>query len=116
MVTRLSDDKKSDKPRQGGERQTGLVLDERTRTKKPPMYKVLLHNDDYTTKEFVIEVLVRFFEKSESEATYVMLSVHHKGMGVAGLYPKDIAESKVDKTMTYAREHGMPLKVTAEQE
>lgn len=98
------------------ERDDDLVVEEERKIQRPKRWKVLFHNDDYTTKEFVIEVLVRFFEKSESEATYVMLSVHHKGMGVAGLYPKDIAESKVDKTMTYAREHGMPLKVTAEQE
>ncbi len=98
------------------ERDDDLVVEEERKIQRPKRWKVLFHNDDYTTKEFVIEVLVRFFEKSESEATYVMLSVHHKGMGVAGLYPKDIAESKVDKTMAYAREHGMPLKVTAEQE
>jgi len=98
------------------ERDDDLVVEEERKIQRPKRWKVLFHNDDYTTKEFVIEVLVRFFEKSESEATYVMLSVHHKGMGVAGFYPKDIAESKVDKTMTYAREHGMPLKVTAEQE
>lgn len=98
------------------EREDDLAVEEERKVQRPKRWKVLFHNDDYTTKEFVIEVLVRFFEKSESEATYVMLSVHHKGMGVAGFYPKDIAESKVDKTTQFAREHGMPLKVTAEPE
>ena len=93
-----------------------LAVEEERKVQRPKRWKVLFHNDDYTTRDFVVDALMRFFEKDESEATYIMLSVHHKGMGVAGTYPKDIAESKVDKTMTHARKHGMPLKVTAEPE
>jgi ATP-dependent Clp protease adaptor protein ClpS len=79
-------------------------------------YRVLLHNDDYTTMEFVVLVLMRFFFKSEAEATHIMLSVHHTGHGVAGSYTRDVAETKVDQVMTYAREQSMPLLVTAEPE
>src|SRR5262249_47565454 len=75
MVIRLSDEKTPTKPRREGERQTGLVLDERTRTKKPPMYKVLLHNDDYTTKEFVVWVLQTVFHRSEGDAVAIMSHV-----------------------------------------
>jgi ATP-dependent Clp protease adaptor protein ClpS len=79
-------------------------------------YKVLFHNDDYTTMEFVVHVLQHFFHKTETEATYIMLSIHHKGHGVAGVYPRDVAETKVAQVMDFARENGMPLKVTAEPE
>ena len=83
MVIRLSDEKKPPGPRRDGERQTGLVLDERTRTKKPPMYKVLLHNDDYTTREFVVWVLQTVFHKNENDAIAIMSHVHNNGVGVA---------------------------------
>ncbi|MCE9579123.1 MAG: ATP-dependent Clp protease adaptor ClpS [Deltaproteobacteria bacterium] len=116
MVTRLSDDKKSDKPRQGGERQTGLVLDERTRTKKPPMYKVLLHNDDYTTKEFVVWVLQSVFHKSEGDAIAIMSHVHDSGVGIAGVYTYEVAETKVQKTMHLAKAHEYPLQLSIEAE
>ena len=66
--------------------------------------------------EFVILVLMKFFHKSETEATHIMLSVHHKGHGVAGLYTKDVAETKVAQVMSYAKEQNMPLRVTAEPE
>ncbi|MEO7097195.1 MAG: ATP-dependent Clp protease adaptor ClpS [Polyangiales bacterium] len=91
-----------------------LAVEQVRKTQRPKRWKVIFHNDDYTTREFVIEVLMRFFEKDESEATFIMLSVHHKGHGVAGLYPKDVAETKVDKASKHARQAGMPLKVTAE--
>jgi ATP-dependent Clp protease adaptor protein ClpS len=83
---------------------------------KPPRYKVVLHNDDYTTMEFVVLVLMRFFHKSEPEATHIMLSVHHRGHGVCGYYSRDVAETKVAEVSDFAREHGMPLKITAEPE
>jgi ATP-dependent Clp protease adaptor protein ClpS len=91
-----------------------LAVEQIKKTQRPKRWKVIFHNDDYTTREFVVDVLMRFFEKDESEATFIMLSVHHKGHGVAGLYPKDVAETKVDKVSKHARSHGMPLKVTAE--
>lgn len=99
-------------------RQTGGEVLERTtpKTRDPRLYKVLLLNDDYTTMEFVILVLMKFFHKTETEATHIMLSVHHKGQGVAGLYTKDVAETKVAETGAFAKEYGMPLLVTAEPE
>ncbi len=82
----------------------------------PRRYKVIFHNDDYTTQEFVIYVLERFFHKSETEATHIMLTVHHKGAAVAGVYTKDVAETKAQQVMDAARENGMPLLLTTEPE
>jgi ATP-dependent Clp protease adaptor protein ClpS len=114
MVIRLSNDKKPPAPRRDGERQTGLVLDERTRTKKPPMYKVLLHNDDYTTREFVVWVLQSVFHKSEADATAIMSHVHTNGVGVAGVYTFEVAETKVTKTMALAKAQQYPLQLSIE--
>jgi len=86
------------------------------RLDEPPLYRVLLLNDDYTTMEFVVEVLKHVFRKSEEEATHIMLSVHHTGVGVCGLYPFEIAETKVDRVHSIAREKGFPLKCTLERE
>lgn len=82
----------------------------------PRRYKVIFHNDDYTTQEFVIYVLERFFHKSETEARHIMLTVHHKGAAVAGVYTKDVAETKAQQVMDAARENGMPLLLTTEPE
>jgi ATP-dependent Clp protease adaptor protein ClpS len=84
--------------------------------KEPSMYKVLLHNDDYTTMEFVVEVLMFVFNKSPEEATMIMLNVHEKGIGVCGVYTYEVAETKVDMVHTAAREHGFPLKCSMEEE
>jgi ATP-dependent Clp protease adaptor protein ClpS len=86
------------------------------RVKKAPRYMVVFHNDDYTTKDFVVHVLMKFFQLSVTEATYIMLSVHHKGFGVAGVFSRDIAETKAVMVSEYAKKHLMPLKVTAEPE
>jgi len=104
----------SSDPRESNREQGDLAVATRHRTKRPTRYSVVLHNDDYTTMEFVVGVLMRFFAKSETEATQIMLEVHHKGRGVAGTYLRDIAESKVDQVERYARENGHPLKLTAE--
>jgi ATP-dependent Clp protease adaptor protein ClpS len=93
-----------------------VVTEEERKIEKIRRYQVLIHNDDYTTMEFVVVVLMKFFFKSEAEATHIMLSVHHTGHGVAGCYSRDVAETKVDQVMTYAREHSMPLLATAEPE
>jgi ATP-dependent Clp protease adaptor protein ClpS len=114
FVIRLSDDKKPPERRRDGERQTGLVLDERTRTKKPPMYKVLLHNDDYTTREFVVWVLQSVFHKSENDAISIMSHVHNNGVGVAGVYTFEVAETKVTKTMALAKAQQFPLQLSIE--
>ena len=113
MVIRLSDEKKPPAKREG-DRQTGLVLDERTRTKKPPMYKVLLHNDDYTTREFVVWVLQGVFHKSEDEAVAIMSHVHNNGVGIAGVYTFEVAETKVTKTMSLAKAQQFPLQLSIE--
>jgi ATP-dependent Clp protease adaptor protein ClpS len=83
---------------------------------KPRMYKVLLHNDDYTTREFVVAVLMSVFYRSESEALAIMLHVHNNGVGVAGVYPHDIARTKIQKTEALAREHEYPLRLSMEPE
>lgn len=86
------------------------------RTRRPRRWKVLLYNDDYTTMEFVVQVLVSHFQKSQAEATHIMLQVHRKGTGVAGVYPRDQADTKVVVVTEEARLNGMPLKLTTEPE
>jgi ATP-dependent Clp protease adaptor protein ClpS len=87
-----------------------------TEVDEPPMYKVMLLNDDYTTMEFVVEVLVYVFQKPPEEATLIMLNVHRKGVGVCGTYPYEIAETKVNLVETLSRENGFPLKCIMERE
>jgi ATP-dependent Clp protease adaptor protein ClpS len=103
-------------PSEREDREGDLATEKKRKVEKVRRYKVVLHNDDYTTMEFVVLVLMKFFHKTETEATHIMLSVHHKGHGVAGLYTKDVAETKVAQVMSYARENSMPLRVTAEPE
>lgn len=81
---------------------------------EPSRYAVLLHNDDYTTMEFVVEVLTSDFSKPHEEAVGIMLKIHHEGKAVAGIYPYDIAESKIAKVTEKARRSGFPLKLTME--
>jgi ATP-dependent Clp protease adaptor protein ClpS len=85
-------------------------------TKEPPLFKVLLHNDDYTTKEFVVTILVSVFNKSLDDATNLMWKVHKSGVGIAGVYPFEVAETKLNITKATARENGFPLKVSMEPE
>ncbi len=99
-----------------GGNQSGLATEREVRTEKVRRYKVVFHNDDYTSQEFVVMVLMKFFHKSETEATHIMLSVHHKGHGVAGLYTRDVAETKVAQVQEVAKEYGHPLRLTAEPE
>ncbi|MEO1171765.1 MAG: ATP-dependent Clp protease adaptor ClpS [Myxococcota bacterium] len=82
--------------------------------KRPKLYKVLLHNDDYTTMEFVVMVLMRIFHHSESEAMHIMLHVHNHGVGTAGIFTYEMAETKAQKTMELAREHQYPLRTSVE--
>jgi ATP-dependent Clp protease adaptor protein ClpS len=103
-------------PKPGGAEETDIDVRERPKSHVPRRYKVLFHNDDYTTMEFVVDALMRFFHKSQAEATHIMLTVHKKGNGVAGVYTRDVAETKVEEVMAHARESGMPLLVTAEPE
>jgi ATP-dependent Clp protease adaptor protein ClpS len=86
------------------------------RLKKPPLYKVLLHNDDYTTMEFVVWVLMSVFHHDEDTATGIMLHVHKNGIGVAGIYPHDIAETRAARVEALARAHEYPLRCSLEEE
>lgn len=98
------------------ERDEDVVAEREQKTKKPRRFKVLLHNDDYTTTDFVVEVLIQYFHKSQAEATHIMLQVHHRGLGVAGVYSKEVAETKIAEVTDEARAQGMPLLLTAEAE
>jgi len=96
--------------------ESGVLLKTRPRTRRPSMYKVLLLNDDYTPMEFVVHVLEKFFQKSRAEATEIMLHVHRRGVGVCGVYSYEIAETKVNQVMEYARAQEQPLQCTLEKE
>ncbi len=99
------------------ERQTGDAVKERVQSKKqePPQYKVVLLNDDYTTMEFVVHVLENVFQKSPAEAYRIMMAVHVGGKGIAGVYPWEVAETKVDVVTSMAREAGFPLRAVTEE-
>lgn len=100
--------------RDQGQGDSDVVTRKRQRVDKPKMYKVLFHNDDYTTMEFVVYVLELVFQKAGPEATQIMLHVHRQGHGVAGVYTRQIAETKVARTLELARSEGHPLMVTME--
>ena len=98
------------------EHEHGLVTETKKKVKRPPLYKVLLHNDDYTTKEFVVQVLQYVFHKEQTEAVQIMLHVHKKGIGVAGVYPHDVADLKVRRVTELAEQNEYPLLTTMEPE
>jgi ATP-dependent Clp protease adaptor protein ClpS len=102
----------------GPDRQTDGEILERTKqeTKKPELYKVVLLNDDYTTMDFVVEVLETIFNKQPAEAFRIMMMVHTQGKGLCGVYPHEVAETKVDAVMEAARDHGFPLRAAMELE
>ncbi|MVW80055.1 ATP-dependent Clp protease adapter ClpS [Bordetella sp. 02P26C-1] len=95
--------------------QHDLVVEKETaRTAPPPMYQVVLLNDDYTPMEFVVKVLQKFFRKNQEEATRIMLQVHHEGRGVCGVYPRDIAATRISQVAQYARQRQHPLQCIME--
>jgi ATP-dependent Clp protease adaptor protein ClpS len=98
-----------------GEGQIGVATKTRARSKKPSQYKVLMLNDDYTPMEFVVMCLKRFFRMDLEQATRVMLHVHQRGVGVCGIFPYEVAETKVNQVMDFARENQHPLQCTLEK-
>lgn len=94
----------------------GVLPEKKTRLEKPKLFKVILHNDDFTTMDFVVFVLEYVFSRSEAEAVTVMLSVHNSGKGVAGIYPYEIANMKSQKAMNLAKSREYPLLCTVEEE
>lgn len=94
--------------------QTGTITVVRTELSRPKMYKVFMHNDDYSTMEFVMHVLQKFFAKSEAQSYEIMMKVHLEGLAVCGLYTYEVAESKTEKVNKYSRDHGHPLTTSFE--
>jgi ATP-dependent Clp protease adaptor protein ClpS len=93
-----------------------VELEDKPISATPRRYKVIFHNDDYTTMEFVVDVLKRYFHKTDTEAMHIMLTVHKSGAAVAGVFTRDVAETKKAEVTDYARENGMPLLLTTEPE
>ena len=113
ILPRLASREDDDRPGAPG---TGLLSKPKEQTKKPSLYKVLMLNDDYTPMEFVVFVLQRFFNMSEASAVEIMLTVHNKGVAVVGVFPFEIAETKVTQVMDCARSNQHPLQCTIEKE
>ncbi len=98
------------------DRDGGLAVQEvKPKLKKPPLYKVVLLNDDFTPMDFVVEVLMNFFAMTEEKATQVMLHVHTRGVGICGVFSQDVAETKVELVNNYSREHQHPLMCSMEE-
>ena len=106
----------TDKDQKQGGGSGQIILESRTQTKKPSMYKVVMMNDDYTPMEFVVHVLQQFFGRTAEEATQIMLNVHQRGVGICGIYSFEIAETKASKTMEYASQKEHPLQLQLEKE
>jgi ATP-dependent Clp protease adaptor protein ClpS len=94
--------------------QSGVATIKKVKLQPPRMHKVIMHNDDYTTMEFVIHVLEKYFNKNTTDAHAIILEVHTRGFGICGLFTFEVAESKVAKVIKYARENGHPLKCSTE--
>ena len=99
-----------------GDLQGSVITEDEIETKEPALYKVLLHNDDYTTMEFVISILENIFQKSKNEATRIMLNVHNDGVGVAGIYTREICETKIAIVHELAKTNQFPLRCSMEKE
>jgi len=108
----------SDEPDQPGgpDGDAAVATKTRPKTQRPPLYKVLLLNDDYTPMEFVVHVLERFFSITHAQAVEIMLTVHKKGVAVVGVFSHEVAETKVAQVMDFARRHQHPLQCTMEKE
>ncbi len=118
LLPRMEDDNSKDAEDSGSGTGVNTIVrpEEKTDLKKPSMYKVILLNDDYTPMDFVINVLKKFFLRSEAEATQIMLNVHNQGRGIAGVYAYEIAETKAYQVQNYAKLREFPLKCIVEKE
>jgi ATP-dependent Clp protease adaptor protein ClpS len=103
-------------PKEQGDNDVATETKPQQKLKRPSLYKVLLHNDNYTTREFVVAVLREVFHKSESDAVQIMLHVHYNGIGVAGVYTYEVAETKIRTVEKLARENEYPLRLSMEPE
>lgn len=112
LHTSMSNNDENDRPSDDAD----VLLETKTRTQRPPLYKVLLLNDDFTPMEFVVHVLERFFGLSHAQSFELMLTVHKKGVAVVGVFSHEIAETKVSQVMDFARRHQHPLQCTMEKE
>jgi ATP-dependent Clp protease adaptor protein ClpS len=92
-----------------------LLAPEKAKVKPPPLFKVILLNDDYTPMEFVVQILQKFFAMDREQATRIMLKVHTEGIGICGVFPRDIAHTKVEQVIQYSRSHQHPLQCTMEE-
>ena len=99
-----------------GNKLSSVVLEEKPKLKKPPLYKVIMLNDDYTPMEFVVEMLQVYFSKTQEQATEIMLHIHQRGLGICGLYTYEIAESKATQVLEKARKNQHPLQIKLEKE
>jgi len=115
-ITANDEDEGANSDDEGGGFQTGIAVKAKPKTKKPALYKVLLLNDDYTPMEFVVQVLEQFFNKTQEEATRIMLHVHRRGVGLCGVFTFEIAETKVMLVMDYAKRNQYPLQCIMEKE
>jgi ATP-dependent Clp protease adaptor protein ClpS len=103
-------------PKRSPQDEREIVTIEKVKVERPRLFEVVLHNDDYTTQVFVVYVLMKFFHHDAPTANEIMLNVHTKGMGVAGVYPRDIAETKAKQVVTFARKHEMPLECSVRRQ
>ena len=115
QILAAGDDGDKDAGGDDDDSQVGIATKTRTKPKKPSQYKVLMLNDDYTPMEFVVMVLKRFFGMDLEQATRVMLHVHQRGVGVCGIFPYEVAETKVNQVMDFARQNQHPLQCTLEK-
>jgi ATP-dependent Clp protease adaptor protein ClpS len=103
-------------PKRELDRERDLATLDQVRVERPRLYEVVLHNDDYTTQDFVVYVLMKFFQHDAASAQQIMLHVHTKGLGVAGVYPRDIAETKAAQVVRFARDNEMPLRCSVQRQ
>ncbi len=113
---RASDDPNAPTTPPVPDKATGILLKTKPKTAKPGLYRVLLLNDDFTPMEFVVHILEKFFNKTRAEATEIMLHVHRRGVGLCGVYTYEVAETKVNQVMDFARANEQPLQCTMERE